>query len=1113
MFNKLIKQEVIENESGVKELIDIAKNNSNSELEIRFGYYNKKRFNSEIDKYIYDKIRDFLSSKGAKTEETSLIKYHNNDIREVVYKDKTEYIKKIKKKGKYQIENYELNYRISYATEEKVEENTVKKSNNPTIRKRKRESYIFYKYKNFQIDLTVVETNGNKVYEMEIEIIKYNENSYKDLLGIITFFLEKIQLFTLVQYNTLLNRKNYNTGRYNNDFAGAQPETFKLKHLNLIRGTPYSITYKLDGERYLMFINSIGFIYLVNRKNQIKSFNNVANVTNIILDGELYEDEFYTFDVLYNNNIVNENLRERYNKLKDTIKEIGNKDIVYKEYYFSDDNNTIGSLTKKLDSEKEKYKKRIDGYIYTPINENYKYRKWSNLLKWKDAGDNTIDFEVDRSNPKEWKLYTKGKTGIVGFTHIRGKGEILVSKVTEEEAKKYTSKIVEFKYDKGKKTFVPYANRDDKLNANYIDVAYDNYDTIMNPVSIKALINENDDKDNVKKIRKCHNTIKRDLINRYGYNKDSLLDIAVGKGGDLDKWNRANIKNVVGIDINDTSINGLHGAKDRYNKGKYKTKAEFHVLDVGMNSIKDIVKERQFDIVSCQFAMHFFFENEKKNKMFFENVVGNLKENGYFVGTLFDGDSIFNLLKDKETYEVKDLYKISKKYKTENIENLNRYGEKIGIYLEGTNYFDTVLQEKENIEYLVLMKHLKEEALKYGLYLVETKKFEVDKCNLSKNERSYSELNRTVVFKKGKFQEDLLEGISHKIELKKKQKPKVEPLIMNEIDIFDNRYGDVNELNKSKDKTKFKKWTEYRDISYPFDLLKSKSNLFNRYKPISRAFYKLWECIHTFDLLKKDKPIITAHLAEGPGGFIDATMKYRNNEDDKYYAITLKKQLKDIPDFNKELNNRSNLNIIYGDLYDVKCVVDFKNRIGTSYAHLVTGDGGFETTPNYNNQEQKHNRLVFCQLVTGILCQKTNGHFVLKMFGTHTNFSADILFLFKFFYKDVYIYKPVTSRPANSERYIIAKTFNRKKLDDNKGLEAQLLTIIGNWDDNKHIHRLLTNNLPDEFIKSIKEYNDKINTVQINEINSIVSKSKSNDLTPSIDKEIYSSAWLNKYKL
>ena len=55
-------------------------------------------------------------------------------------------------------------------------------------------------------------------------------------------------------------------------------------------------------------------------------------------------------------------------------------------------------------------------------------------------------------------------------------------------------------------------------------------------------------------MRRFHNNVKRQLYDKYTKNIDKLLDLACGKGGDLDKWVSNNIKTVIGYDIDEKSI-------------------------------------------------------------------------------------------------------------------------------------------------------------------------------------------------------------------------------------------------------------------------------------------------------------------------------------------------------------------------------------------------------------------------------------------------------------------------------------------------------------------------------------------------------------------------------
>ena len=65
----------------------------------------------------------------------------------------------------------------------------------------------------------------------------------------------------------------------------------------------------------------------------------------------------------------------------------------------------------------------------------------------------------------------------------------------------------------------------------------------------------------------------------------------------------------------------------------------------------------------------------------------------------------------------------------------------------------------------------------------------------------------------------------------------------------------------------------------------------SKLKPISRAFFKLVEMVNGLNLLEpfKSTDMNCFHLAEGPGGFIEAMTHLRNNKDDKYYGMTLMK--------------------------------------------------------------------------------------------------------------------------------------------------------------------------------------------------------------------------------
>ena len=83
--------------------------------------------------------------------------------------------------------------------------------------------------------------------------------------------------------------------------------------------------------------------------------------------------------------------------------------------------------------------------------------------------------------------------------------------------------------------------------------------------------------ESIDNLRKFHNWIKLQLITdaKHSTNGKSLLDVAVGRGGDIFKWTKNNIGYVTGIDNDAKSIyekNEFDGAIQRYNLMKTQMK-------------------------------------------------------------------------------------------------------------------------------------------------------------------------------------------------------------------------------------------------------------------------------------------------------------------------------------------------------------------------------------------------------------------------------------------------------------------------------------------------------------------------------------------------------------
>jgi len=189
-------------------------------------------------------------------------------------------------------------------------------------------------------------------------------------------------------------------------------------------------------------------------------------------------------------------------------------------------------------------------------------------------------------------------------------------------------------------------------------------------------------------MRNFHNLyVKNKLISGVAERGYSLIDYSVGKAGDLSKWINSKLSFVLGIDI---SPHNIYIAEDsacfRYLNEYKKHKVMPKALFVTGNSIMNIrngdafttdkdkmivkavfgngpkdkeylgkgvyanygVAQDGFNISSSQFSIHYFFENPSNLHGFLANLAECTKLGGYFIGTCFDGKTIFQRLSNKQ---------------------------------------------------------------------------------------------------------------------------------------------------------------------------------------------------------------------------------------------------------------------------------------------------------------------------------------------------------------------------------------------------------------------------------------------------------------------------------
>lgn len=297
----------------------------------------------------------------------------------------------------------------------------------------------------------------------------------------------------------------------------------------------------------------------------------------------------------------------------------------------------------------------------------------------------------------------------------------------------------------------------------------------------------------------------------------------------------------------------------------------------------------------------------------------------------------------------------------------------------------------------------------------------------------------------------------------------------------------------------FEKWDNYKKYTNPYEYIHTyydKHSCVSKMKPLSRAYYKMVEMINFFNIFKKHvyTNINSFHLAEGPGGFIEAFVDQRKNKNDRYYGTTLLSDDNNTPGWKKSQDFISkNSNIVIengytqnGDLYSSKNLEYFDSKYSGMF-DIVTGDGGFDFSADFTSQESSAFRLIYSQILFNLYIQKEGGTFILKIFDLFTKSSNDMIYLLNTLYETVHIFKPKTSRYANSEKYVICKGFKRDKFLAIKEKLTKIFIVFEKLDFNKYmISDLLQIRYNYDYVNYIQELNSIIGQQQLNVINNTI---------------------------
>lgn len=266
-----------------------------------------------------------------------------------------------------------------------------------------------------------------------------------------------------------------------------------------------------------------------------------------------------------------------------------------------------------------------------------------------------------------------------------------------------------------------------------------------------------------------HNKIKERLYQSSIRQGDTLLELAVGRANDLHKWRKTKPSKIVGIDLSRGNLEGARqGACVRYIQESARQKLP-PTLFIEADMVQPLLQQEnryikildqqqpapteylqkfagltEFDVISCQFAIHYACESEET----FRTFVGNLTRHGkgIFFGTCMDGQSVYSMLLGKEGHIFRSNDQVFGEFTKQYADGQSwteEFGKTITVKLESF--------ERPTKEYLVPFGKVTEILKENGFELVGSTLFEEEYASqsdyvLTGDIQSFSFLHRAFVF-------------------------------------------------------------------------------------------------------------------------------------------------------------------------------------------------------------------------------------------------------------------------------------------------------------------------------------------------------------------------------
>lgn len=304
--------------------------------------------------------------------------------------------------------------------------------------------------------------------------------------------------------------------------------------------------------------------------------------------------------------------------------------------------------------------------------------------------------------------------------------------------------------------------------------------------------------------------------------------------------------------------------------------------------------------------------------------------------------------------------------------------------------------------------------------------------------------------------------------------PNILEQVVNSKSIFDTL--DKNEMRRA------------RTRSNPFETIRGAFFL-NRAAVKMANIDKACDFMFTYPKISdSNEPLYFADVCAGPGGFSEYVLWKR-----KWHAKGFGFTLRDSNDFKLDefyAGSPETFHPFYGpkddgNVYDPDNQELFRRLImGQTRGrgvHFMMSDGGFSVEGKENIQEILSKQLYLCQCLVALMIVREGGHFVTKLFDLFTPFSVGLVYLMYRCFRSVCIFKPNTSRPANSERYLICQG-KLAHTDDVIQYLSEINHLLLKSDTNNDVMQLVPMDVlqsDENFCTYIKESNDSLGRKQV----------------------------------